>query len=187
MRVISGTARGKKLKSPEGQDVRPTLDRIKEDLFNIIGPSIRGARVLDLFAGSGALGIEALSRGADQAIFVDKSKKSLKLSKENLQNTGLIERATLMEADAERAIERLSDQGEIFDYIFIDPPYQLLIAEKILQKLVKYPIIQENGQLILETDLEEKLAEHVGDFIKIREKTYKHTKMSIFTKEQIRE
>ena len=183
MRVISGTARGKKLKSPEGQDVRPTLDRIKEDMFNIIGPAIRGKKVLDLFAGSGALGIEALSRGAEVCYFVDNDKKSLSLTRQNLDSTQLASKARLLETDAENAIKKLSSEGLKFDYIFIDPPYNLRIAETTLQKLQKYNIIQENVYIIVESDKEEIMAERIDKLVKIKEKTYASTRIAILTKE----
>lgn len=184
MRVISGTARGKKLKSPEGQDVRPTLDRIKEDMFNIIGPAIRGKKVLDLFAGSGALGIEALSRGAEVCYFVDRDKKSLSLTRQNLASTQLTSKARLLETDAENAIKKLSSEGLKFDYIFIDPPYNLRIAETTLQKLQKYNIIQEKAFIILETELEEVLPDHIDSLVKTKDKKYKNTRIVLLTKEQ---
>ncbi len=180
MRVISGTAKGKKLKSPENQDVRPTLDRIKEDIFNIVGPAIRGKKVLDLFAGSGALGIEALSRGAALCCFADKDKKSLDLVKFNLGNTGLFDKAELYQMDFDLALQKVALKGLTFDYIFVDPPYNMRIAQTILQKLEKCNIIQENTYIILETDIAEAVLEKTEKFVKIREKTYKSTKITIY-------
>ena len=183
MRVIAGTARGKKLKAPEDQNVRPTLDRVKEDIFNIIGPSIRGAKVLDLFSGSGALGIEALSRGAAICFFVDKDKKSCTLTKYNLTQTRLTDKSKILQMDANTAMQKLSAQGHQFDYIFIDPPYQLGITQTLLQNIQKYTIIQENVYIIVESDKEEIMAERIDKLVKIKEKTYASTRIAILTKE----
>lgn len=182
MRVISGSARGKKLKSPSDQSVRPTLDRIKENIFNIIGFGIRNAEVLDLFAGSGALGIEALSRGAKRCVFVDNDKRSVALVQANLKTTALEKNAELLSTDAENAIHRLFSKGEKFDYIFLDPPYQQGIIQKILKQLEKCNIMQEGGILIIETDRCETISDDWVHLMKIKEKEYSNTRISIFEK-----
>lgn len=183
MRVIAGTARGKKLKTPEDQNVRPTLDRVKEDIFNILGPAIRGAQVLDLFAGSGALGIEALSRGADSCIFVDKDKKSCNLTKYNLGETRLADKAQILQMEAEAAIKKLATEGKCFDYIFIDPPYHLGKTQSLLQNIQKCHIIQENTCIIVEADKKETMPEKIDGLIKIREKVYSSTRIALYAKE----
>lgn len=180
MRVISGTAKGKKLKSPSDETVRPTLDRVKENLFNIIGFDIRDSVVLDLFAGSGALGIEALSRGAKRCYFVDNDKRSIELVRHNLKETRLEENAIVLMSDAEHVIERLATQGEKFDYIFIDPPYCQGIVQKILKQLEKCNIMQEEGFVIIETDRAEKLPDQITDLYKTKEREYSSTRISIF-------
>ena len=119
MRVITGTARGKRLTTLEGDQVRPTSDRVKEGLFNIIQFDIEGRRVLDLFAGSGQLAVEALSRGAAQAVLVDKSRKALQVAEENLKSTGLTSRAQAVQMEA---LAYLSTARERFDIVFLDPP-----------------------------------------------------------------
>ena len=123
MRVISGTARGKRLKAPRGTDTRPITDMIKEALFNVIGDNIVGASLLDLFAGSGSVGIEALSRGAQMVIFIDNHIKSVNTIRENLSNCGFKEDYELYRNDVFRALEILRQRQIKFDYIYADPPF----------------------------------------------------------------
>lgn len=180
MRVISGTARGTKLKSPTNQSVRPTLDRIKEDVFNILGPSIYGAQVLDLFAGSGALGIEALSRGAEHCNFVDQSRESLSLTRENLALTRLQSKATLHQRGALEMLPTFANRSIQFDLIFIDPPYAWEQMESLLKNLQKYNIMGANAVVIVETDKAELLADTYGGLTKYREKTFATTKITFY-------
>lgn len=180
MRVISGNVRGKKLKSPEDEKVRPTLDRVKENIFNIIGPKIRNSVVLDLFAGSGALGIEALSRGAGKCYFVDNSKKSIELVKLNLCYTGLEANSEIFFTDADNAIKNLYNRGEKIDYIFVDPPYSKGIVQNVLKQLEKYNIINKEGIVIIETDKTEILPDTIHSLIKIKDREYSNTRISIF-------
>ena len=133
MRVITGEAKGIHLKTLEGLDVRPTTDRVKEGMFSAIQFDLYGARVLDLFAGSGQLGIEAISRGARQTVFVDQSADALKTVRENLEKTRLSDRAVLHQMMAEQFIRK--GDGEKFDFIFLDPPYRMQILDKILPYL----------------------------------------------------
>ena len=123
MRVISGSARGHKLKAPEGLTTRPTTDRIKESLFNIIAGDLYQCKFLDLFSGSGAMGIEALSRGADKAVFVDKDRKSISIINDNLKATRLDNKAQVLNCDVSTAVSKLKSLNEKFDIIFMDPPY----------------------------------------------------------------
>lgn len=151
MRVISGTARGTRLYSPKGTDVRPTSDRVKESLFNIIGDATRDALVLDLFAGSGALGIESLSRGARRAYFVDQNREAVSSVSKNLELTKLADRANIIKADALRALEHFSRDALKFDLIFLDPPYRISVSflDAILDKLAS-DLLSDDGLLILE-------------------------------------
>lgn len=155
MRVISGIARGTNLYSLAGDTTRPTLDRIKEALFNIIQNQLQEAVVLDLFAGSGALGIEALSRGAKKGIFCDKSKKAIQIIKQNIEKTHLQEKAEVINEDY---IKFLKEQGkkEKLDIIFIDPPYAQNIAVQAIEEIIKLDILAKDGIIILETDNEER-------------------------------
>ena len=153
MRVISGTARGTKLNSIESLSTRPTLDRVKEPLFSIIQAYIQDANVLDLFAGSGALGIETLSRGAKHCTFCDKSPTSIKMLKQNLQKTRLEEKTTVFIEDYKKCLKNLNSK---YDIIFIDPPYKLDIAVDSIKLILEYNLFAKDGIIILETDEEER-------------------------------
>lgn len=154
MRVISGSARGTNLYTLEGNDTRPTLDRVKEPLFSIIQTLIPNARVLDLFAGSGALGIETLSRGAEHAVFCDKSYKASEILKKNIEKTHLKERSTIITKDYLKALEQV--KNEKFNIIFLDPPYKLNLAGKAVEKIIELDILSEDGVIIVETDEEKR-------------------------------
>jgi len=146
MRVVSGIARGRKLKEPAGNGIRPTTDKVKESIFNIVQFDIEGRRVLDLFAGTGQLGIEALSRGAKNAVFVDSSTESVKLIRENIKICGFMDIASVYARDALRHLEN----DEKYDLIFIDPPYDSKLAAKALSKIVEFDKLNKNGIIILE-------------------------------------
>lgn len=149
MRVISGSQRGKKLTSPPDLKVRPTLDRIKESIFNMIAFSVSDSVVLDLFAGSGGLGIEALSRGAQKCIFVDKSEESLYVTKENLRLTSFDSKADCVNSDFSHFLENTK---EAFDLIFLDPPYAEGLMDKALELIHKNNLLRKDGFIICETD-----------------------------------
>ena len=133
MRIISGKARGTKLYTLEGTNTRPTLDRVKESIFNIIQNEIEDATVLDLFAGSGAIGLECLSRGAKKAVLCDKSKEAIQIIKRNIEKTHMEEKAQIINADYENCLEKL--KNEQFDIIYIDPPYATNYIFKSLEKI----------------------------------------------------
>ncbi len=151
MRVISGTARGRKLISPDGNDVRPTLDRVKESIFNMLSFSVPESTVLDLFCGSGALGIEALSRGAKHATFVDKSAPSLSVTQQNLTLTHLEDKALCVHQDF---ISYLSSATGAFDLIFLDPPYAAGFTEQALLLIKERKLLAKDGIVICESDSE---------------------------------
>ncbi len=149
MRVISGRARGTKLNSIEDISTRPTLDRVKESLFNILQEKIRNKVVLDLFAGSGALGIEALSRGTRKAYFCDVNKESIKFIKSNLQKTNFIDQAIILNEDYKKCILELNEKVDI---IFIDPPYKADIGVNSIKLIIENNILSKEGIIVLETD-----------------------------------
>ena len=178
MRVIAGTARSLKLIAPEGEDTRPTLDRYKETLFNVIQTEIPFCRFLDLFAGSGAVGIEALSRGASFAAFVDSSKESIRCINDNLNHTHLADKAQVVGRDVFSTLPILKGG---FDVVFIDPPYGKLLERRVLELLPICDILKEDTLIIVESDLETDL-DYVYDLgyeiTKVKEyKTNKHTFM----------
>lgn len=157
MRVISGSARGKKLNSLQGDLTRPTLDRVKEALFNILQFRIRNSVILDLFSGSGALAIEALSRGAKFAILCDNSKEAIKIIKQNLEETRLIDKAQIICSDYMDTLKKITNQKIKFDIIFLDPPYKSNYLENTINSIIKNELLQEDGIIILETDDESKI------------------------------
>ena len=147
LRVISGSARGRKLKEPGGLVIRPTSAVVKEAVFNIIQFDIEGRRALDLFAGTGQLGIEALSRGAASAVFVDSDLAAVKLIRENIKLCGVESAAAVYNRDALKYLER----KESFDLIFIDPPYDSVLAGIALRKIIEFDKLNSNGIIICET------------------------------------
>ena len=177
MRVITGSARGRKLKTPENYDIRPTTDNVKESVFNIIQFDIEGRRVLDLFAGTGQLGIECLSRGALSAVFVDQSREAVKIVKDNLKACGLT--GTVLQADA---LSFLRTCGK-FDIIFVDPPYDSDLYESVLNTVNSIDILSDGGIIICESRRERALPEMSAPYKKRREYTYGKVKLCIYTKE----
>jgi 16S rRNA (guanine966-N2)-methyltransferase len=151
MRVISGSAKGRRLFSPKGKDIRPTSDRVKEAIFNIIGPRIYNTNIIDVFAGTGSLGIEALSRGATHAFFIDSKREAIGLIRKNLDATGLANNATIINADAGKAVKRLISDGVDAEVIFLDPPYRISVSylNAVIESLASY-VLAIGGLLILE-------------------------------------
>lgn len=173
MRVISGLKKGHKLKSPKGLDVRPTEDRIKESLFNIIGTINNQSIALDLFAGSGSIGIEFLSRGAQKCFFVDISAISLSVVKENLIHTSLAKSGVTIKKDAKKAILDFKKENIKFDYIYLDPPFRnenLLL--NVIEEIYNNQILAENGVVIVEHEKELVLNSELYGFIKYKDRNY---------------
>lgn len=180
MRIISGINKGKRLYAPEGASVRPTGDKIKEAIFNIIGSIDEEAVVLELFAGSGGMGIEFLARGAKHCTFVDVSRKSITYVKKNLDLCNFTKRARIMPEDYEKAIINLSKNNEKFDYIFADPPYALNLGSNIISKVLEYNLLKSGGLLIIETDKSEKVIDNNDtNMVKYKEKIYGRTRISL--------
>ncbi len=162
MRVIAGKARRILLKTAPGLDTRPTTDRIKETLFNILQPDLPGARVLDLFSGSGALGIEALSRGADSCVFVEKAPEALNCIRENLAACRLSDQARVMGTDVLSALNRLDGDEKAFDLVLMDPPYRKGLETEALGRLASSSLIDEYTILVVEAALDTELSEASG-------------------------
>lgn len=179
MRVITGSARGRRLKEPADYSVRPTTDMVKEAVFNIIQFKVEGARVLDLFAGTGQLGIEALSRGAAEAIFVDSSNDSLKLVRENLKITGLEERARVSRGDALSYLR----SGEKFDIVFLDPPYDSDLLEKSINSATGFDILREDGIIICESRKDKILPEPGREGYSKKEYKYGKIKLTVYRRD----
>lgn len=173
MRVIAGKAKSVPLQTPKGMHTRPTTDRIKETLFNILQTGIAGCNFLDLFSGSGAIGIEALSRGAAHCVFVEQDRKAIKCIMDNLQKTKLQDESEVLVMDVLSALGRLD--GKIrFDYIFMDPPYENGLEEKILLALADSSLMTKETVIIIEAALDTDFSFlEKQPFIVVREKKYK--------------
>lgn len=187
MRIIAGTARSLPLKSLEGRDTRPTTDRIKETLFNILQSDIAGSSFLDLFAGSGQIGLEALSRGARCAVFVENNKKACGCITDNIQFTRMQERSRLLAMDALSALRSLEGR-ESFDFIFMDPPYRSGMEHEVLSYLSSSALLKEDTVLVIEAamDTDFSYIKQLG-FEMIREKKYKTNKHIFVSKEVLYE
>lgn len=179
MRVIAGTARGISLKTPEGLRTRPTAERVKEALFSAIHFDIPGTRVLDLFAGTGQLGIEALSRGAQNAVFVDMGADACRLVRENLQRTGFTGQAQVIQSDYLRYLSRR--QGP-FDIVFLDPPYAEVFLENALEKISEIDILGNRGIIVTERPWGKELLCHLPGLKRSRDYQYGKTMITIFRK-----
>jgi len=178
MRVITGTARGKRLKELPGMDTRPTTDRVKEGLFNVIQFDIEGRRVLDLFAGTGQLGIEALSRGAAYCDFVDSGRVAAGIIRDNLRLTGLEERSSVHQRDFLAFLN--SARGSKYGLVFLDPPYAQTSLEEALKTIVEIDIVSGNGIIICESALDKQLPELPAPYEKGKEYRYGKIKVTIY-------
>lgn len=156
MRIISGSARGTKLITLPGENTRPTLDRVKEPLFSIIQNIIPDATVLDLFSGSGALGIEALSRGAKTAVLCDKSYDAIKVINQNINKTKMNEKSIVVNSDYKQCLQKLADENIKFDLVFLDPPYEANYAVDALNRILELNLLEKDGLVIIETDDEQR-------------------------------
>lgn len=181
MRIIAGEYKGRRLDSLEGMDIRPTSDKVRESLFNILGNAVIDSVFLDLFGGTGGVGIEALSRGAKHVVFVDASSKSIKVLKGNLERLNINKNVEVYNTDYTTAISKLHKYGKEFDIIFIDPPYRVGIAEAALKEIDKHPIIKQSGLIIVEHDSRDEMPERLGRLYKHRTKKYGNTTLSFYS------
>ena len=179
MRVITGTARGRRLKTPENYDIRPTTDNVKESVFNIIQFDIEGRRVLDLFAGTGQLGIECLSRGAAEAVFIDENTAAVKIVKENLKTCGFT--AAVLQQDA---LSYLRHCGK-FDLIFVDPPYDSGLYESVLDTINSVDLLSDGGIILCESRREKTLPDMRAPYRKKKEYNYGRVKLTVYIKDSL--
>ena len=177
MRVISGTARGRRLKELQGMETRPTTDRVKEALFNIVQFELPGRQVLDLFAGTGQLGIEALSRGAASCTFVDVRKEAAAVIRANLAHTKLEEQGKVVQGDYLAFLTRCKEK---FDLIFLDPPYGTGMLEKAMEIITEIDIVSENGIIVCESAAESALPELAAPYAKGRDYRYGKIKITLY-------
>lgn len=182
MRIIAGKAKGHKLETIDGLATRPTTDRIKETLFNIIAFDLPGCRFLDLFSGSGAIGLEALSRGAAEAVLVESAEPCRDTIARNIAHTKLEEGARLMHMDADAALDRLAQEKAAFDIIFMDPPYAAGLAEPMLEKILEKSLLSGDGYVIWERSAKLPLTLPAG-YAVLREKEYRTTVLTFLRPE----
>ncbi len=180
MRVISGQAKGHPLKAVPGNNTRPTTDKVKESMFSIIGPYFEGDRVLDLFAGTGGLGIEALSRGAEHAVFIDVNAKSIEVVKANLASTKLSAKAEVYRNDASRALKLLERQGKPFDILFLDPPYSMTNCGELLLEAASRRLVADRAVAVVEHSPEVQYEDRYGGFERTKHVTYGEVALSIY-------
>lgn len=183
MRVISGLRKGHKLKSPKGKDVRPTEDRVKESLFNILKNIDENAIILDGFAGSGGIGIEFLSRGAKTCYFIDKSVESIKIIEENLRHTKLKEQSIVIKKDLLLGIKDFKNDNIKFDYIYLDPPFkELNLIQNVLKEISINDILNINGKIIIEHEKELELEDVLYNFEKYDYRKYGSKSVTFYRK-----
>jgi 16S rRNA (guanine(966)-N(2))-methyltransferase RsmD len=180
MRVIGGSAKGRRLRAPKGRAVRPTASRVKESLFNILPRDFSGLTVLDLFAGSGNLSIEALSRGAQRAILVDSSVQSTEAIKENLRRFGFGGRGEVWLAPAARAMRSLAKRGAAFDVIFLDPPYDRGLIQASLEIIARMDLLSASGLIVAEHSAREEIPSRFDGLILYDQRRYGDTLLSFF-------
>ena len=180
MRVVSGTARGRSLKAVPGKGTRPTTDKVKEALFSMIGPYFEGGHVLDLFAGTGGLGIEALSRGMDRGIFIDMDPKAIEVIKQNLQTTQLAKMAEVYRNDAKRAIKALAKRGTRFSLVFLDPPYRMSDADELVVELEEKQLLSPDIIVVIEHDAGVSYPDRIGKLDLWKRSVYGETIISVY-------
>jgi 16S rRNA (guanine(966)-N(2))-methyltransferase RsmD len=184
MRVIGGSARGRRLKAPKGRSLRPTSSRVKESLFNILPHDLNGAKILDLFAGTGNVSIEALSRGAAEAILVDSSAEAGKIIRENLRRLHVVDRTRVWISPVVRAVRLLAARGESFDLIFLDPPYEQRLVEATLRAIASGRLLRPSGVAIAEHSVREATAAHYDGLALSDQRRYGSTVLSFYRCEE---
>lgn len=180
MRIIAGNLKGRKLQKIRGYKIRPTSDRLRETLFNILSDRIREAVVLELFAGTGALGIEALSRGAKSAVFIDKYKNALLTINKNIKTCKLEHKAKIINWDIAKNLNCLKPYQSCFNLVFMDPPYNQNLVKPALENLHKIGALDLSALIVVEHGLDEAVSENIRDFNLLRQRKYNKTIVSFF-------
>lgn len=183
LRVIAGSARNRVLAAPEGRETRPTGERVREAFFSMVQTRLPGSLFADLFAGSGAMGIEALSRGAAHAVFVDNASKALRVLRDNLKTAGVASRADVHHLDAPADLGRLHRPGNGYDIVFADPPYHFEHYEKLLEALGHYRLVAPDGLVAIEHTIRTEMPEKAGGFALEQTRRYGDSAMSIYLTE----
>lgn len=183
MRIIAGSAKGRQLKPPRGVETRPTADRVKETVFNVLGQWLEGETVLDLYAGVGGLGLEALSRGAVEATFVERDRHVMQALAENARSLGFGEATTTLLEPVDKAVRQLAKQGARFSLVFSDPPYADRAGAAVLEALESGGLVTPGGRAVLEHDRRETLPERVGAFARVDERRFGDTLVSFYARD----
>ncbi|MFC7442404.1 16S rRNA (guanine(966)-N(2))-methyltransferase RsmD [Laceyella putida] len=184
MRIIAGTRKGTRLKMVPGQHVRPTADRVKESLFSVIGPFFDGGYALDLFAGTGSLGLEALSRGVERAFFVDQSRTSCETVKANAEVARLADQVEIIRRDARAALKALNERGIRFDIIFLDPPYHKHLLIPALEQIAEFALLTEDGVVVAEHPSQMEMPQTVGQLTSYRSLSYGDITITLYSWEE---
>ena len=183
MRIIAGKYRSRIIKTPKGDNTRPTTDKTRESLFNIIGPYFDGGNFLDVFAGSGAVALEAISRGFNQAVCIDKDYEAIKVIKANIEDLKAQDEVKVYKGDYRKVLSLLKDTYR-FDHVYIDPPYRFKDTKAIMESLSKNDLLSDNALLIVETTKENMLEDRYDDIIKTKEHVYGISKLVFYQKEE---
>jgi len=182
MRIVAGEFGGRKLLAPKGGGIRPTADRVREAIFNIIAPHIREAHVLDLFAGTGAFGLEALSRGAAEAVLVDQNAEAVRLIRSNMELCGVLDRAHVIHGAVDRIVKRLASRGSAFDVVFLDPPYRKGFLEEAIS--LAEQVARPEAIVIAEHDTRDLSPDRSGKWLRAEKRRYGDTTVSFYIMEQ---
>ncbi|MFX3635509.1 MAG: 16S rRNA (guanine(966)-N(2))-methyltransferase RsmD [Candidatus Pristimantibacillus sp.] len=180
MRVIAGAAKGRTLKAVPGMNTRPTTDKVKEAIFSMIGPFFDGGVALDLFAGTGGLGIEAWSRGIERTIFIDRDKISIDIIRLNTEAAGMGRHAEIYRNEAERAIKLLEKRGIVFSLVFLDPPYRMTEMDDLMTDLAQRSMLEDGAIIVVEHDASHVYPEQLNHFAQIKNTKYGDTAVSIY-------
>jgi len=187
MRIVSGNYKGRQLKAVPGVTTRPTTDKVKEAIFNMVGPYFEGGIALDLFAGSGGLGIEALSRGIEKCVFVDREPKAIQTIHKNLEICQIeADHFEVYRNDADRALKAIIKRGIRFQLIFLDPPYKQQKLKALISVLSENNVMNENGFIIAEHGSDVKLDREIGHFTQVKHETYGMSSISIFKYKEVK-
>lgn len=180
MRVIAGEAKGRPLKAVPGANTRPTTDKVKEAIFSMVGPYFEGGMALDLFAGTGGLGIEAISRGMTRGIFIDLERQSIEVIRRNVEAAGMTDRAEIYKNEAGRAIKLLAKRELAFDLVFLDPPYKMKEADKLMAEMAERGLLADGAVIVVEHDARHAYSEQFGAFRQRRQAVYGDIAVTIY-------
>jgi 16S rRNA (guanine(966)-N(2))-methyltransferase RsmD len=182
MRIVAGSARGRALAGPKAasKHIRPTADRVRETIFNVLGQWLEGQKVLDLYAGTGALGLESVSRGATRAVLVDSDREALSLCRANTDALDFSARVEILAQPVERALETLGRRGDRFELIFADPPYAARVVETVLEGVAKHGVLAPGGTVVIEHDKREAAPESHEGFERVDQRRFGDTLVSLF-------